>query len=374
MLDCARHFWSVAQVKALLDQLAYYKFNTLHWHLTDDEGWRLEIKAFPELTTIGSRRGPAQPLQPQFTHLTEQYGGFYTQEQVRDIIQYASERSITVIPEIDIPGHSRAAIRSLPHLLTDPQDLSDYRSVQGYRDNVLNPALTGTYTFLDKVLEEVAELFPAPFVHIGADEVPDGVWLNSPACQHLMQEQGYSDAKELQGHLLRYAEQTLHTMGKRMLGWEEACYGNKVSQHTLIYPWQSEDSALECLRAGFDVVLQPAQYTYLDLAQDYAPGEPGVDWAGTLTLESAYRYEPLEQVPDNHPLRKQIYGIQCALWCEIIPTEERMQYMLYPRLQAIAEVAWCQKQRKNWPDFLCRLKGQLCHFDKQGIHYRDPWQ
>ncbi|PWI32093.1 beta-hexosaminidase [Vibrio albus] len=374
MLDCARHFWSVAQIKELLDQLACYKFNTFHWHLTDDEGWRLEIKAFPELTDIGSQRGPHQPLQPQFTHLAESYGGYYTQEQVREIIEYASERAITVIPEIDIPGHSRAAICSLPELLSEPEDTSAYLSIQGYRDNILNPALPGTYTFIDKVLEEVSALFPGPFVHIGADEVPDGVWRHSPACQKLMQKHDYRDARELQGHLLRHAEQTLNAKGKRMLGWEEASYGNKVSHQTLIFPWQNEDSAFENIRAGYDVVLQPAQYTYLDLAQDYAPDEPGVDWAGTLTLESVYHYSPLEQIPEDHPFRQQIRGIQCALWCEIIPTQQRMQYMLFPRLLAVAEVAWSQKQTKNWEDFLCRLKGHLPHLDKREISYRDPWK
>ena len=206
MLDCARHFHSVEQVKKMINHLAYYKFNYFHWHLTDDEGWRLEIKALPELNKTGGYRGVGTALEPQYSHLADIYGGYYSQEEVKEVIAYADERGINVIPEIDIPGHCRAAIKSLPELLQDPNDRSQYRSIQHYNDNVLSPALAGTYEFLDKVLQEVAELFPSPWVHIGADEVPDGVWLESPACQKLMQEKGYQSAKELQGHLLGYAE------------------------------------------------------------------------------------------------------------------------------------------------------------------------
>ncbi|WP_024372753.1 beta-N-acetylhexosaminidase, partial [Vibrio natriegens] len=290
MLDCARHFHSVEQVKRLINQLAHYKFNTFHWHLTDDEGWRIEIKSLPELTNIGAWRGLDESIEPQYTHLSQRYGGFYTQEEIKEVVAYAAQRSITVIPEIDVPGHCRAAIKSLPHMLVEAEDTTEYRSIQHYNDNVINPALPGSYEFIDKVLEEVATLFPAPYIHIGADEVPHGVWSQSPACQALMEQQGYSDYKELQGHFLRHAEDKLRGLGKRMLGWEEAQHGNKVSKDTVIYSWLSEEAALNCARQGFDVVLQPAQTTYLDMTQDYAPEEPGVDWANPIPLETAYSY------------------------------------------------------------------------------------
>lgn len=374
MLDCARHFYSIARVKRLINQLAHYKFNTFHWHLTDDEGWRLEIKALPALTEVGGYRGTGTKLEPQFSHLADVYGGYYTQEQVKEVIAYAEERGINIIPEIDIPGHCRAAIKSLPELLQDPDDRSQFRSIQHYNDNVLSPALQGTYRFLDLVLEEVAELFPSPWVHIGADEVPDGVWLGSPACQRLMEEQGYNSPKELQGHLLRYAEQKLRSLGKRMVGWEEAQHGNKVSKDTVIYSWLSEEAALNCAKQGFDVVLQPAQSTYLDMTQDYSPEEPGVDWAAVIPLENAYRYEPLAQIPDSDPIRKRILGIQCALWSEIITEQERMDYMAFPRLTAMAEACWTEKPQRDWIDYLARLKGHLPLLQKQGIHYRTPWK
>ncbi|MFW8631367.1 beta-N-acetylhexosaminidase [Vibrio natriegens] len=374
MLDCARHFHSVEQVKRLINQLAHYKFNTFHWHLTDDEGWRIEIKSLPELTNIGAWRGLDEAIEPQYTHLSQRYGGFYTQEEIKEVVAYAAQRSITVIPEIDVPGHCRAAIKSLPHMLVEAEDTTEYRSIQHYNDNVINPALLGSYEFIDKVLEEVAALFPAPYIHIGADEVPHGVWSQSPACQALMEQQGYSDYKELQGHFLRHAEDKLRGLGKRMLGWEEAQHGNKVSKDTVIYSWLSEEAALNCARQGFDVVLQPAQTTYLDMTQDYAPEEPGVDWANPIPLETAYSYEPLAQVADDDPVRKRIRGIQAALWCEIINNQPRMDYMIFPRLTALAEACWTDKQHRNWTDYLSRLKGHLPLLDLQGVNYRQPWK
>ncbi|ELU4010186.1 beta-N-acetylhexosaminidase [Vibrio vulnificus] len=374
MLDCSRHFHSVEQVKRLINLLAHYKFNTFHWHLTDDEGWRVEIKAFPALTEIGAWRGVDEAIEPQYTHISQRYGGFYSQEEIKEVVAYAAQRSIMVIPEIDVPGHCRAAIKSLPEMLVEVEDDTVYRSIQNYSDNVLNPGLSTTYQFLDVVLEEIAQLFPAPYVHIGADEVPHGVWSNSPSCQALMKQHGYQDYKELQGHLLRHAEQKLRSLGKRMLGWEEAQHGDKVSKDTVIYSWLSEDAAVNCARQGFDVVLQPAQTTYLDMTQDYAPEEPGVDWANPLPLEKAYNYEPLANIPADDPIHKRIWGIQTALWCEIINNPERMDYMVFPRIIALAEACWTQKEHRDWNDFLSRLKGHLPLLDKQGIKYRQPWK
>ncbi len=374
MLDCSRHFHSVEQVKRLINLLAHYKFNTFHWHLTDDEGWRVEIKAFPALTDIGAWRGVDEAIEPQYTHISQRYGGFYSQEEIKEVVAYAAQRSIMVIPEIDVPGHCRAAIKSLPEMLVEVEDDTVYRSIQNYSDNVLNPGLSTTYQFLDGVLEEIAQLFPAPYVHIGADEVPHGVWSNSPSCQALMKQHGYQDYKELQGHLLRHAEQKLRSLGKRMLGWEEAQHGDKVSKDTVIYSWLSEEAAVNCARQGFDVVLQPAQTTYLDMTQDYAPEEPGVDWANPLPLEKAYNYEPLANIPADDPIHKRIWGIQTALWCEIINNPERMDYMVFPRIIALAEACWTQKEHRDWNDFLSRLKGHLPLLDKQGIKYRQPWK
>ncbi|CAM4063592.1 beta-N-acetylhexosaminidase [Vibrio neonatus] len=373
MLDCSRHFHQIEQIKLIIDQLARYKYNHFHWHLTDDEGWRIEIKAFPELTDIGAWRGKDLPLAPQFRHIESKYGGFYTQQQIKEVVAFAQRRGIIVVPEIDIPGHCRAAIKSLPHLLLDKDDASIYRSVQHYTDNVLSPALEGTYEFLDKVIAEVVELFPAPYVHIGADEVPEGVWTQSDKCQALMKEHGYTEAKDLQGHLLRYVENKLNSYGKRMLGWEEAQHGDKVSQQTVIYSWQSEQAAIECARKGFDVVLQPGQYTYLDMAQEFDASESGFYWANITPLKHAYHYQPLQQIAADDPIQKKVWGIQAALWCELVNNPQKLQYMVHPRLQAIAEVCWTDASNKDWTDFLSRLKSDLEQLDQRGIHYRNPW-
>lgn len=321
MLDCARHFHPVSKVKQIINQLALYKYNYFHWHLTDDEGWRFEIKALPQLTHIGGWRGVDQPIQPQFSFLTEKHGGYYTQEEIKTVIAFAKQRGITVIPEIDIPAHCRAAILSLPDQLIEPGDTSVYRSIQNYTDNVLNPALPGTYQFLDSVIDEICALFPSPYVHIGADEVPDGVWEKSPLCQQLMKKEGYLHPHELQGHLLRYVEQRLHSKGKRMLGWEEAQHGNKVSKDTVIYSWRSEQAAIECATKCFDVVLQPAQTTYLDMAQDFAPTEPGVCWENVLPLEKVYRYQPLADIPAQSPLHKKVWGSNVHFGANLLPTQ-----------------------------------------------------
>lgn len=374
MLDCARHFHSISSIKKLINQLAYYKLNTLHWHLTDDEGWRIEIRAFPQLTKIGAKRGHGTQLEPQFSHLDSVYGEFYTQTQIQEVIEYAAIRGITIIPEIDIPGHCRAAIKSLPELLFNPNDHSQYKSVQHYRDNVLSPALAGTYTFLDTVLEEVCALFPSPWLHIGADEVPEGAWSDCPLCAELMKDHGYEQPNQLQGHLLSYVESKLKKLGKRMVGWEEAQHGNKVSKDTVIYSWLSEQAALNCAKQGFDVILQPGQYTYLDMCQDFSPQEPGVSWANVLPLETTYRYEPLAQLATSDPIRKRILGIQCALWSEIVTTPQRLEYMVYPRLSAVAEVGWSQPTQREWHDYLSRLPAHLKRWDKQGVGYRNPWK
>ncbi len=366
MLDCARHFHQPTKIKQLIDQLARLKFNHFHWHLTDDEGWRIEIKAYPELTDIGAWRGPLESIEAQYSQFDQRYGGFYSQEEIKAIIAYAAQRGINVIPEIDIPGHCRAAIQSLPALLVDPDDHSQYSSIQNYSDNVLNPGISGTYTFIETVLNEVCNLFPSPYIHIGADEVPTGVWTDSARCQALMEKHGYQDPKELQGHILRFAQDHLTAKGKRMLGWEEAVHGNKVSNQTVIFSWLSEKAGLECIEQGYDVVMQPAQTLYLDLVQGNTVDEAGVDWAGKLPLETVYHYDPLSNVPPQY--QHKVLGIQTALWSETISTPQQLDYLLYPRLFAVAEVAWSKD--RHWKRFNLKLNQHLNYLDKMNITYR----
>ncbi|MGY3927205.1 beta-N-acetylhexosaminidase [Aeromonas simiae] len=370
-LDCARHFHPVTTIKRLLEQMALYKFNHFHWHLTDDEGWRLEIKAFPALTETGAWRGHGLPVTPQLSGGAAPYGGNYSQSEVRDIVAHAAALGITVIPEIDIPGHCHAAIQALPELLVEPADTSRYRSVQFFEDNVLNPALPGTYTFLERVLDEVCALFPGPLIHLGGDEVPQGVWQESPACQALMRQHGYRDAKELQGHLLRHCQRYLAGKGKQMIGWEEIRHGDKVSQEAVVCAWTRLEAGLEAAAAGHPVVMAPAQHLYLDLAWSRDPDEPGLYWAGTLDLAQVYRCEP---APADFPAKEQILGVLSPLWGEQITSRERLDYMLFPRLLATAEVAWSHPEHKSWEGFCARLPGQLQILGKLGVRYRPPRQ
>jgi hexosaminidase len=369
MLDCARNFHSKNNIIKLLDLMAEYKFNRFHWHLTDDEGWRIEIKAFPQLTDIGAWRGAGEALDSQFGSGALRYGGFYSQEDIRAIVEHARRRNIMVIPEIDIPGHSRAAIKSLPQLLVEPEDQSDYCSVQLYNDNVLNPALPATYDFLYTVLDEVCELFPGPYVHIGADEVPEGVWQNSPACRALMTQFGYQSYAELQGHLLRKLQHHLAKRGRKLVGWEEAAEGDKLDHSAIICAWSSLASASNTAANGYEVIACPAPFTYLDLAWSADISEPGLYWAGTSTLENCYRYEPEADVPGSQG-HKQFLGIQACLWGELLRSQERLEYMFFPRALAIAEIAWSQSEPRDWDNFQQRVKHRLHSLAQRGVNHR----
>ncbi|WP_414017131.1 beta-N-acetylhexosaminidase [Aeromonas jandaei] len=368
-LDCARHFHSTATIKRLLKLMSLYKFNRFHWHLTDDEGWRLEINAFPELTTVGAWRGHDLAIDPQLSGGPSPYGGYYTQSEVRELVAYAEGLGITIIPEIDIPGHCHAAIKALPELLVEEADRSRYRSVQHFDDNVLNPALPGTYRFLEAVLDEVCDLFPGPQIHMGGDEVPSGVWTDSPACQQLMTEQGYADCRELQGHLLRHCQRYLAARGKQMIGWEEILHGDKVSRKAAICAWTSFQAGLDAAAAGYPVVMAPAQFLYLDLAWSADIHEPGLYWAGTLNLEQIYSCDP---APADFHASDNILGVLSPLWSELITSRDRLDYMLFPRILATAEVAWSEPARKGWEHFAARLPGQLQILDQLQVRYRMP--
>ncbi|WP_461607124.1 beta-N-acetylhexosaminidase [Aeromonas rivipollensis] len=368
-LDCARHFHSIATLKRLLKQMSLYKFNRFHWHLTDDEGWRLEIKAFPRLTEVAAWRGHGLAVGPQLSGGPDPYGGYYTQSEVRELVAYAAGLGITIIPEIDIPGHCHAAIKALPELLREEADSSRYLSVQYFDDNVLNPALPGTYRFLEAVIDEVCALFPGTQVHMGGDEVPTGVWTDSPACQQLMAEQGYTDCRELQGHLLRHCQQYLAARGKQMLGWEEILHGDKVSRDATIFAWTSFQAGLDAATAGYPVVMAPAQSLYLDLAWSPDIHEPGLYWAGTLNLEQVYLCDP---APADFHANDNILGVLSPLWSELITSRDRLDYMLFPRMLATAEVAWSDPARKAWDHFAARLPGQLQILDQLQVRYRVP--
>ncbi len=373
LLDVCRHFYDVNEIKRLLDILAAYKINQFHWHLTDDEGWRIEIKAFPRLIEIGAFRGLNHTLSPQFGSGASSYGGYYTQEQIKEVVAYAAKRAINIIPEIDVPGHARVMVKAYPELLLDTEDTSTYCTEQNYHDNLLSPALESTYSFVFKVLEEVVALFPSPYIHLGGDEVPQGAWEKSPKCQRLREKLGYKSVLELEGYFFRRLQAFLRTKHKKILGWEEIAEGDHVDHDAIIYSWKGLKAGIKNARLGYQVIMMPVQHCYLDMVYNQDPHEPGYYWGGPVNLQQVYQYNPLPlelatRESDN------ILGIQAALWTETITNREQLDYMLFPRLAALAEVAWTQESSKSWRHFVAKLPALLNQLTAMGLNYRPPWR
>jgi hexosaminidase len=349
-LDVARQFYPMEQVLRLIDICAWNKLNVFHWHLTEDEAWRLEIKAFPTLTTIGQRRGPDEVLVPQLGNSAEICEGFYSQDDVRKVVAHAMALNIDVVPEIDIPGHSTAALLTLPELTDGQEAPESYRSVQGYHNNSLNPAVAFTYDFLEAVFDEMVTLFPSAYIHIGGDEVPDGSWLASPLCRALMEKEGLKGTFELQSYFLGKVKAMLDRRGKKLAGWDEVSHGGGVSaQGTLLMAWQKPEVGIHLAEQGYDVVMTPGQAYYLDMVQDEAWQEPGASWAGTSTCHHSYSYEAEGAFPEA--LKPKMRGIQACIWSEHFISKDYFNHLVFPRLPGIAEAGWTHKANKDWDRF-----------------------
>ncbi len=349
-LDVSRQFYPVADVKRLIDILAWNKLNIFHWHLTDDEAWRLEIKAYPELTEIGAKRGPDEVLLPQLGDGAEPRSGFYSQDDVREIVSHAGVLRVEVVPEIDIPGHSTAALLSLPRLVDEQEAPDGYRSVQGYANNALNPAVEFTYEFLGKVFDEMLRLFPSDYVHIGGDEVPHGSWLASPLCKALMEREKLAGTAELQSYFLRRIKAMLTERGKKLVGWNEVAHGGGVDRDgTLLMAWERPEIGTELAADGYDIVMTPGQAYYLDMAQAEGWAEPGASWAGFTPPEKTYAYEAEGDLPEE--LRERMRGIQACIWGENFVSRAYFNRLVFPRLPAVAEAAWTPLSRKDWLRF-----------------------
>ncbi|MBB3658298.1 hexosaminidase [Rhizobium sp. BK650] len=349
-LDVSRQFYPVADIERLIDILAWNKLNIFHWHLTDDEAWRLEIKAYPELTDIGAKRGPDEVLVPQLGDGAEPRSGYYTQDDARRIVAHAAALHVDVLPEIDIPGHSAAALLSLPQLVDGQEAPDSYRSVQGYPNNALNPAIDFTYEFLGKVFDEVAALFPFEYLHIGGDEVAHGSWLASPACKALMQKEKLAGTAELQSYFMRRIKSMLAERGKKLAGWNEVSHGGGVDRDgTLLMAWEKPEVGIELATEGYDIVMTPGQAYYLDMAQAEGWGEPGASWAGFTPPEKTYAYEAEGELPAE--LRDRMRGIQACIWGENFVSRAYFNRLVFPRLSAVAEAAWTPTLRKDWLRF-----------------------
>ena len=366
MLDSARHFQSPAFVKRFIDQLALLKLNTLHWHLTDDQGWRIEIKRYPKLTEIGAWRRPAGAAGTDANGQPVRYGGFYTQDDIRDIVRYAAARYVTIVPEIDMPGHMQAAIAAYPELgsIGDAPVVSPDWGVHAYLVNTDDE----TIAFLENVLDEVTDLFPGPYVHVGGDEALKDQWKASPRVQARMRALGIENENAMQGWFLAAIEKHLAARGRRVVGWDEILESG-VPPNAIVMSWRGAKGGIDAAHAGHDVVMAPDPDLYLDHLQSDAPDEP--PGRPTLrTLADIYAFEP---VPPGMPadVAAHMLGAQAELWTEHMRTEERVEHAAFPRLDALAEALWSPKAARDWTGFTQRLAPEIGRQRAMGVHVAD---
>jgi len=368
-LDVARHFFPVAVVERYIDLMARYKLNAFHWHLTDDQGWRIAIKRYPRLTSVGGFRKETMVAKNFDPYVGDgvPYGGFYTQDQIREVVRYAAERYVTVVPEIEMPGHALAALAAYPELACTkgPFEVGTH---WGVFEDVLCPK-ERTFTFLANVLTEVMALFPGRYIHVGGDEVPQTRWHQSALAQAVMRRERLANEDELQSYFMRRIEKFLAAHGRRLVGWDEILQGGLPPEATVM-SWRGTVGGIAAARAGHDVVMTPGEYLYFDHYQGDSTTEP-LAWGGFVPLEKVYQYEP---VPDSltPEQARHVIGLQGNMWTEYVPDARELDYMVYPRALALAEVAWSPKDERDWTSFQARLPAALTALGRAGVHYRPP--
>lgn len=369
-LDASRHFMPPEFVKKYIDLIALHKMNVFHWHLTDDQGWRIEIKKYPKLTEVGARRketliGPMRQQPREFDRTP--HGGFYTQEEIRDIVEYARQRFITVVPEIDMPGHMQAAIAAYPQLGTTgrPTEVLTY---WGGCEQILNVE-ESTVRFMQDVLTEVLELFPSEFIHVGGDEVNKQPWKDSPRVQERMKELGLANEEELQSWFIKRMDTFLAEQGRRLIGWDEILEGG-LAPGAAVMSWRGMDGGIAAATAGHDVVMAPSSHTYFDYCQADSNTEP-LAIGGFTPLEKVYTFEPVPEGLTQEQGRH-ILGAQGQVWTEYIPTPEKVEYMALPRMCALAEVVWSPREKKDFKKFQDRLQTHLRRLEYLDVNFRRP--
>jgi hexosaminidase len=368
MLDVSRHFFTKPEVERYIDEMVRYKYNTLHLHLSDDQGWRLEIKSLPQLTQHGawrvSRTGHWGEFLPPLADEQTPYGGFYTQDDMREIIRYAADRFVSILPEIDIPAHSLALISSYPNLsctqLPYPVNPGSRGPVRA--DNALCVGNDSVFETLDKIFTEVAALFPNPYIHVGGDEAYKGFWADCPKCKRRMQEEHLNSVDELQSYFVKRIETILKSKGKKLIGWDEILEGGLAPEATVM-SWRGMSGGVAAARMGHAVVMTPWDFTYLDLYQGESAAEPPT--YGLCRLKDSYTYDP---VPDSVD-EKLILGGQGNLWTESVPNFRQVEYMTWPRGLALAEVYWSPKSARNWDKFTAKMENEFVRMDHANIKY-----
>ncbi|MGH7541733.1 MAG: family 20 glycosylhydrolase, partial [Gemmatimonadota bacterium] len=369
-LDVGRHLFPVEFLKRLIDRMALYKLNRFHWHLTEDQGWRIEIERYPRLTGVGAWRKETifeRNFEPYVGDATP-YGGYYTQEEARRIVAYAAERHMTVIPEIEMPGHSMAAIAAYPELACTEGPF-EVGTRWGVYEEILCPT-ERTFAFLEGVLTEVMALFPSRWIHVGGDEAPKVRWEESEEAQAVMRREGLDTEEALQGWFIRRIERFLSAHDRRLIGWDEILEGG-LAPDAIVMSWRGVEGGIQAARQGHDVIMTPTSHAYFDYYQSEDPGQEPLANGGVLPLERVYAFEP---VPDalTPGEARHVLGPQANVWTEYMKTAERVEYMVFPRLLAMAEVAWSPRGARDLDDFLRRLPAQLRRLDALGVAYRIP--
>ncbi len=350
-LDVSRQFYPFERVKRFVDILAWNKLNTMHWHLSDDEGWRVEIKGYPELTDVGAKRGANEKMPAQLGSSFETDHGFYSQDEIKELIKQGQALNVEIMPELDIPGHCTAVLTALPDLVDPDEPKASYHSIQGYPNNAINPGLPQTYKFIETVIEEVSELFPSKYIHVGGDEVDENSWMESPAVEKLMNEERLNGTMQVQAHFLGKVQNIIKKKGKIVGGWDEVSHGGGIDREggTLLFAWQKPEVGIELAQQGYDVVMTPGQAYYLDMAQSEEWQEPGASWAGTSSPQNTYEYEAAGEFPDD--LKSRLKGVQACIWSEHLISRDLFNHMVFPRLNAIAEAGWTEAKNKSWLRF-----------------------
>ena len=369
MLDVSRHFMPKEFIKKFIDIMSIHKMNKFHWHLTDDHGWRIEIKQYPKLTEIGSMRDGTlighsrfAGKNPKFDNIP--HGGFYTQEEIKDIIKYAEERFIEIIPEIDMPGHTASLIASYPELGT-LKEKTEVKKIWGVQDEILIPT-ENTFNFLDNLFREIADIFPSSYVHIGGDEARKKQWIESEEVQKLMEKLEIEDEDSLQTYFIGKVQKILNNYGKKIIGWDEIIEGGLVNDATVM-SWRGEEGGIFAAKAGNNAIMSPTSHLYFDYYQART-GEP-LAIGGLIPLEKVYSYEPIPEGLDINQATK-ILGAQGNVWTEYIKTPEMVEYMSVPRMTALSEIVWSKRKKRDFSEFIKRLNFYKYFLDKKKVNYR----
>lgn len=379
-LDVGRHFFPVDFIKQYIDFIALHKMNTFHWHLTEDQGWRIEIKRYPKLTQIGAcRNGTITGHAPGTGNDSTEYCGYYTQDQIKDVVKYAADRYITIIPEIEMPGHSSAAIAAYPQLSCFPEQPTEVKpktpwfgpdtgkEVQetwGVFPDIYCPS-DYTFKFIENVLDEVMQLFPSHYIHIGGDEAPKDYWRKSDLAQKIIKENGLKDEHELQSYFIQRIEKYLNSKGRDIIGWDEILEGG-LAKNATVMSWRGEKGGIEAAKQHHNVIMTPGQYVYLDHAQQR--NSDSLTIGGFLPLDTVYNYEPIPKelaADETH----YVLGAQANVWTEYMSNVPKVEWMIFPRLTALSEVLWTPKKEKDMNDFTNRLQTQMKRYDLWKANY-----